>query len=62
MGFKFAFHKWPFEQQQQIISQLTFHLTKEAQITTFPLHAVMVWPHAWVNHYWPPWTAAVHTS
>lgn len=39
MGLQYKFHKWPFEQQQQIISQLTLALSKEAQIYTFPLRS-----------------------
>lgn len=42
MGLEYELHKWPFEQQKQMISRFT----KETQAGTFPLHTAMVWPHA----------------
>lgn len=53
MGLKYKFHKWPFEQQKQIIPQLIFQFSKETQIKTFPPQRVRVWPHTrWMKR-WP---------
>lgn len=61
MGLKYEFHKWPFEQRKQIISQLTFQFAKKTQINTFPAQTGG-FAHTRVSGSLATWVAAVHAS